>query len=203
MQTNRNNRARPAQAPKVAAGRSRYAPEVNDRQSVLLLTALCVLLPPVGVALLWHAKKITLPIRAGLSGAGFLSMLLIFFLIMRPGSQTQEILPSASIPQYVGYGQVAAVQEPVAPVQPVQPIQSEVPAMPDAAPAIPQETAPAATGTPGGLTENTVVFAVTNNASNYHLNQICDTQTNNRALTVSEALNEGLTPCEKCIPATE
>ena len=48
-----------------------------------------------------------------------------------------------------------------------------------------------------------IVFAVTNNASSYHLYEICDFQENRRALTLAQALAEGLTPCEKCAALSE
>ena len=47
---------------------------------------------------------------------------------------------------------------------------------------------------------NTLVYAVYNNAKLYHAQMVCGTQTNNRQLTVREAMMEALGPCPDCNP---
>lgn len=47
---------------------------------------------------------------------------------------------------------------------------------------------------------NTVVYAVFNGATRYHAQRVCGTQSNNRELTVREAMLEALSPCPDCNP---
>lgn len=47
---------------------------------------------------------------------------------------------------------------------------------------------------------NTIVYSVYNNAKYYHASEVCGEQTNRRALTVREALNEGMGACRTCNP---
>ena len=47
---------------------------------------------------------------------------------------------------------------------------------------------------------NTVVYAVFNHAQRYHSQRVCGTQSNNRELTVREAMMEALSPCPDCNP---
>ncbi|MBR1560028.1 MAG: hypothetical protein IJ646_07275 [Clostridia bacterium] len=47
---------------------------------------------------------------------------------------------------------------------------------------------------------NTTVYAVFRNASRYHAQMVCGTQSNGRALTVREAMLEALSPCPDCNP---
>ena len=47
---------------------------------------------------------------------------------------------------------------------------------------------------------NTVVYAVFNGAQRYHAQRVCGTQSNNRELTVREAMMEALSPCPDCNP---
>ena len=47
---------------------------------------------------------------------------------------------------------------------------------------------------------NTIVYAVYNNARLYHAQRVCGTQSNNRELTVQQAMMEALGPCPDCNP---
>lgn len=47
---------------------------------------------------------------------------------------------------------------------------------------------------------NTVVYAVFNHAQRYHSQRVCGTQSNNRELTVRQAMLEALSPCPDCNP---
>ena len=50
---------------------------------------------------------------------------------------------------------------------------------------------------------NTIVYSVYGNeAVYYHATKVCRTQTNGRELTVRDALREGLEPCPNCNPPT-
>ena len=48
--------------------------------------------------------------------------------------------------------------------------------------------------------KNTIVYSVYNGAIKYHASKICGTQTNGRALTVEQAMAEGLAVCSNCNP---
>ena len=47
---------------------------------------------------------------------------------------------------------------------------------------------------------NTTVYAVFSHAQRYHSQRVCGTQSNNRELTVREAMMEALSPCPDCNP---
>ena len=47
---------------------------------------------------------------------------------------------------------------------------------------------------------NTTVYAVFNHAQRYHAQRVCGTQSNNRELTVRQAMLEALSPCPDCNP---
>lgn len=47
---------------------------------------------------------------------------------------------------------------------------------------------------------DTIVYSVYNGAIKYHKSKICGTQTNGRALTVEQAMAEGLAVCSNCKP---
>ena len=47
---------------------------------------------------------------------------------------------------------------------------------------------------------NTTVYSVFSNARYYHSQEICGTQSNRRALTIREAMNEGMGACKNCNP---
>ena len=47
---------------------------------------------------------------------------------------------------------------------------------------------------------NTTVYAVFNHAQRYHAQRVCGTQSNNRELTVQQAMMEALGPCPDCNP---
>ena len=49
-------------------------------------------------------------------------------------------------------------------------------------------------------TLNTIVYAVFNHAQRYHAQRVCGNQTNNRELTVQQAMLEALSPCPDCNP---
>jgi len=193
MQT--KQRTRPSQV-QSTAGKGAYSSytKADNRSTLILLGVLCLLIPPVGILLAWRARHLDVPTRGIFSAAGFAATVLIFFLLMRPNGAVSTITPVPATPQLIGYGAAG---------QPVYPVETEVPAPPAAAvPAAPSQTEdPIVIQEPGELTDDTIVYAVTNNASSYHLYEICDTQENRRALTLRDALNEGLSACEKSVGA--
>lgn len=195
MQKNTSSRSRHVQSTHTKNVRSRYVKD-NSRENIILLTILSAFLPPLGVLLTWRtSSRINIAVRAALSALATVSMTIIFCLLLRPGNSDSAIRPVPVVPEMAGYG-VVSVDEPDIP-EPTY----VVPAAPDAVAPAEAPSAPEATDEPGALTPETTVYAVTNNASSYHLYEICETQMNNRALTLQQALDEGLTPCEKCVGA--
>lgn len=197
MQKNTSSsRSRHVQSTQTQNIRSRYAKD-NTRDTLILLGGLSLLVPPLGMLLVWRTNRVALSVRAAFSALALASMTLIFCLTLRPSSATGAIRPSAVVPDKVGYGVVSEPEQPDLP----EPLYA-APASPEAAaPAEAYVSEPMATDEPGMLTPESTVYAVTNNASSYHLFEICETQTNNRALTLQQALDEGLKPCEKCVGA--
>ncbi len=198
MQTRPSDRFRPSSTPQSPYINPRFLPEDTVRPA-LVLGALCLLLPPVGLVMLWRSRRMTFYLRTALSSLAFLSMTVIFFLLMRPAEIPSTIRPMPSTPSIAGYGSSSQTTVSIVPSIP-----ENVPAQPDAAPApvVGNATEPVTQNT-GVLTNESIVFAVTNNASSYHLYEICDFQENRRALTLGQALAEGLTPCEKCAVLSE
>lgn len=198
MQNNRNGSASHARHVQSTQARSasRYARD-DSRSTVLLLAALCLLLPPLGTLFIWRSNRIGSAIRAAFSGLALISMSCIFCFILRPDDSSGAIYPTPVVPSQVGYGVPAAESQTAVPEP-----DSAVPASPDAvAPSDASGSGGQSADEPGALTPETTVYAVTNNASSYHLYEVCETQTNNRALTLQQALDEGLAPCEKCVGA--
>jgi len=196
MQTNRNARSRHVQTAQPANPYARYM-QKDNRPQLYLLAALCLLLPPVGLVLAWRAQKIELHIRGGLSAIGLLSCTLIFWLLLRPAGVTSTIQPVPETPLQAGYGAASSNQYAAATAPPA----TEVPAPPEVVITLTTADPNLAPQEPDVLTDDSIVYAVTNNAASYHLYEICDQQENHRALTLREALDEGLAPCEKCVGA--
>lgn len=192
MQTRKKTRPHQVQTPNVKSPYASKYKKEDTRVLLIILAALCIALPPLGVLLTWRARKVELKLRGIFSSAALLSSTLIFFLLMRPDASLTDIRPTPATPQTVGYGSVSQSNAVLAQV-PAQPVQTA-------------STEPVSTEEPvvqqgGELTDDTIVYAVTNNASSYHLYELCDQQENHRALTLRDALSEGLAPCEKCVGA--
>ena len=200
MQTRPTDRFRPVSTPQSVYINPRFLPEDTLRPAIVL-GAMCLLLPPVGLVILWRSRRMTFHLRMALSAVAFISMTLIFFLLMRPAEIPSTIRPMPSTPTIAGYGSVS--QNTVNVVIPSG-TSNNVPAQPGAAPApVVGSVSEPVNQTVGVLSGDSIVFAVTNNASSYHLYEICDFQENRRALTLAQALAEGLTPCTKCAVGVE
>ena len=165
-------------------------------QAFLINLFLSVVLPPVGVLLAWHSKRLNAAMRVILSVCA-LGVMTGAFVLMRGTSSTNGMLPTPQTPALAGYGTAAQTPEPV----------------PDGY----AENGDGYTVTYGdGTTEGTttqdgelpmdpttqvtIVYAVTNNAQYYHKQEICDMQTNSRRMLLQDAIAEGLQPCSKCYP---
>jgi len=202
MQSNQNDRFRSTSAPHSVYINPRFLPDDNLRP-MLLIGILCLLVPPVGLVMAWRSRETSIQSRIICSAAAFISMTFLFWLLMSPAQAPSDIRPMPATPLIAGYGSVSqTVSVPNAPAQPgaaPAPVTGDTqPVDPFSEPADTPADAPVILS-PSELTGESLVFAVTNNASSYHLYEICDMQENRRTLTLQEALNEGLTPCEKCV----
>ena len=173
--------------------KNREREDRENRLRVLFMVAcLTVLLPPLGLLLVWRSRRVNAMARIVLSMAGMASMTIIFSVLLNSGGTDPGILPVPVVPDYAGYDStVSAVSVPNEP-QPaddtgytvtygdgtVDMVGGELPTDP--------------------ALDVTLVYAVTNNATYYHAQQVCDLQTNSRVLTLDDAIAEGLLPCPKC-----
>ena len=163
----------------------------------LLLT---LLLPPIGIAYLWRRGVFRTRGRMLLTGIATLEMAAVLLCIL-PTPQLVQDMPVPHLP-------LAAT---------VAPDDGIVSALSNIDQLLAQEQAAeaAASVTPEPLTDeeaaaqhaaeqeailNTVVYSVYSNAKYYHATEICGTQSNRRALTVREAMNEGMGACKNCNP---
>ena len=189
-----------------ARKRSAYTPNMNTpdrgRSSNRALGGLLLtlLLPPVGILYLWRRGVFRTRGRMLLSALATLEMAVLLMLLL-PTSELVQELPVAHLP-------VAAT---VAPDDGIVTALSNI----DQLLAQQQAEAAAASATEEPVTDeeaeaqhaaeqeailNTIVYSVYSNAKYYHAVEICGTQSNRRALTVREAINEGMGACKNCNP---
>ena len=204
---------------------SQQQAQSRDRRLLyIILAALCLLLPPVGLLCAWRSRRTGQIAHAALSALALLSIAAIATIYFRSTMPSDRILPVPVVPTYVGYDPAAAAPT----VEPVEiyagdSAQEAVStftvtyndgttedlnaAGSDGTGTITDETGENAGETAGETvvskpidpaTYVTIVYAVTNNATYFHTLPVCDYQTNSRVLTLDDALAEGLVPCEKC-----
>ena len=188
--------------------KNREREEKRSRRMAVIVTAvLCVVLPPLGLLLAWHSRRMDAPVRIALSLAGLATMTLAGWLWMRSGQVDLGLMPVPIVPMYAGYD-VAAIEPTPVPVEVVNVSPVNAPST---------FTVTYGDGTvddltnPGGLivgegglpvdpaTYVTIVYAQVENATLYHSQEVCDYVTYPRVLTLDEAVAEGLQPCEKCV----
>ena len=177
----------------------------------LVLTLLC---PPLGVLYMWRAGVFRVRGRAILTAIACVELGIIFALNM-PGTALTEIIPTPGSPtritavsegEYVSalsnmdelLGLIDTTQE-VAEVTEPTTDGGEIDGLFDA------NTAQQALTTEEARQQailDTIVYSVYNGAKFYHVAGTCRDQTNRRALTIREAISEGLKPCGRCNPPT-
>ena len=155
----------------------------------------CVLIPPVGLVMLWHRGMFKLRGRMLFTAVAFLCMV-IMFSILRTGETPapSDIAPVPYVPSLVTVSpdKVKHVDSVITQVE-TTPTPVPYDEMVDYAVYV----TPAPTQDVGSV----VVFAVFDNPVYYHADSMCG-QTNRRTLTVAEAVAEGLEPCKRCNPPT-
>ena len=161
---------------------------------------LTLLLPPIGIAYLWRKGVFRTRGRMLLTCLATLEMAVVLLCIL-PTTQLPQDLPVPHLP-------VAAT---IAPDDGIVTALSNI----DQLLADQQAADAAASATEAPVTDaeaeaqhaaeqeailNTTVYSVFSNARYYHSQEICGTQSNRRALTVREAMNEGMGACPNCNP---
>ena len=163
----------------------------------LLLT---LLLPPIGIAYLWRRGVFRTRGRVLLSCVATIEMAVLLALLL-PTAELPQEAPMAHLPVAVT----------IAPDDGIVTALSNI----DQLLAQQQAAEAAASATEEPLTDaeaearhaaeqeailNTTVYSVYSNAKYYHAAEICGTQSNRRALTIREAMNEGMGACKNCNP---
>ena len=176
--------------------------ERKKRNRSLPTILLCVLIPPVGLALLWRKGVFMMRGRVLLTAISTIEMACIFALLLPP-SVIQPEVPVASVPVAVTTAPDDGTTTALTNLEQVLAERARAEAEANGDPLPIDENDPEAQEKLRQEQEailNTTVYAVYNNAKLYHAREVCGTQSNRRQLTVQEALLEGLGACPNCNP---
>lgn len=164
--------------------------------------ALMILLPPVGIMVLWYRGIFQTRGRIVLTALATLEMMLLMVLLTpKPELSPQLPLPVApaavtQAPEEENLSALYNIEELLYQQQLAQVIAEGG----DEKDIMNDEQKEAAREAEKEEILNTTVYAVYRNASRYHSQMVCGTQSNSRALTVREAMMEALSPCPDCNP---
>ena len=176
--------------------------ERKKRNRSLPAILLCVLIPPVGLALLWRKGVFMMRGRVLLTAISTIEMACVFALLLPP-SVIQPEVPVASVPVAVTTAPDDGTTTALTNLEQVLAERARAEAEANGDPLPIDEKDPEAQEKLRQEQEailNTTVYAVYNNAKMYHAREVCGTQSNRRQLTVQEALLEGLGACPNCNP---
>ena len=176
--------------------------ERKKRNRGLPTILLCVLIPPVGLALLWRKGVFMMRGRVLLTAISTIEMACVFALLLPP-SVIQPEVPVASVPVAVTTAPDDGTTTALTNLEQVLAERARAEAEANGDPLPIDENDPEAQEKLRQEQEailNTTVYAVYNNAKMYHAREVCGTQSNRRQLTVQEALLEGLGACPNCNP---
>lgn len=176
--------------------------ERKKRNRSLPTILLCVLIPPIGLALLWRKGVFLMRGRVLLTAISTIEMACIFALLLPP-SVIQPEVPVASVPVAVTTAPDDGTTTALTNLEQVLAERARAEAEANGDPLPIDENDPEAQEKLRQEQEailNTTVYAVYNNAKMYHAREVCGTQSNRRQLTVQEALLEGLGACPNCNP---
>ena len=176
--------------------------ERKKRNRSLPTILLCVLIPPVGLALLWRKGVFMMRGRVLLTAISTIEMACVFALLLPP-SVIQPEIPVASVPVAVTTAPDDGTTTALTNLEQVLAERARAEAEANGDPLPIDENDPEAQEKLRQEQEailNTTVYAVYNNAKMYHAREVCGTQSNRRQLTVQEALLEGLGACPNCNP---
>ena len=170
----------------------------------ILAMVLLVLLPPVGIALMWYKGIFELRGRILLTVLSTI-LLTVMFGFMMPDPVVVEAHPVAGkamlrspLPTDAALNALSNMEELLAGIENKPVVNTD---LNEVTGMTADETAQmelAATSDP----MQDVVYSVTVDAKYYHAESECRGQVNKRMLTVGQALSEGLSPCKRCDPPT-
>ena len=163
----------------------------------LLLT---LLLPPIGIAYLWRRGVFRTRGRVLLSCVATIEMAVLLALLL-PTAELPQEAPMAHLPVAVTIAPDDGIVTALSNIDQLLAQQQAADAA-AAATEVPltDEEAEAQHAAEQEAILNTVVYSVYSNAKYYHATEICGTQSNRRALTIREAMNEGMGACKNCNP---
>ena len=163
----------------------------------LLLT---LLLPPIGIAYLWRRGVFRTRGRVLLSCVATIEMAVLLALLL-PTAELPQEAPMAHLPVAVTIAPDDGIVTALSNIDQLLAQQQAADAA-AAATEVPltDEEAAAQHAAEQEAILNTIVYSVYSNAKYYHASEICGTQSNRRALTVREAMNEGMGACKNCNP---
>ena len=163
----------------------------------LLLT---LLLPPIGIAYLWRRGVFRTRGRVLLSCVATIEMAVLLALLL-PTAELPQEAPMAHLPAAVTIAPDDGIVTALSNIDQLLAQQQAADAA-AAATEVPltDEEAEAQHAAEQEAILNTIVYSVYSNAKYYHAAEICGTQSNRRALTVREAMNEGMGACKNCNP---
>ena len=163
----------------------------------LLLT---LLLPPIGIAYLWRRGVFRTRGRVLLSCVATIEMAVLLALLL-PTAELPQEAPMAHLPVAVTIAPDDGIVTALSNIDQLLAQQQAADAA-AAATEVPltDEKAEAQHAAEQEAILNTIVYSVYSNAKYYHAAEICGTQSNRRALTIREAMNEGMGACKNCNP---
>lgn len=173
-----------------------------ERRRLILALVLCVLVPPLGILLLWRLLLFNTPTRIGVTLVSALLLMIVVVLLM-PASTPVIVTPTVRSPDRAEAAPASEVRTALSNMDQLlyeQQLQEVVErgGTEDSLLSDSEQLAIAAQQQEEVL--NTVVYCVNRKAKLYHLEPVCGNQSNGRALTVREAMAEGLGACPDCNP---
>ena len=161
---------------------------------------LTLLLPPIGIAYLWRKGVFRTRGRVLLSCVATIEMA-VLLLILLPTPKLPQESPAAHLPVAVTIAPDDGIVTALSNIDQLLADQQAADAAASATEApITDAEAEAQHAAEQEAILNTTVYSVFSNARYYHSQEICGTQSNRRALTVREAMNEGMGACPNCNP---
>lgn len=188
--------------------KSTYTPNMNSPSGgkksgrSLPTILLCILLPPVGIAVMWREGVFRTRGRMLVTAISTVEMAVIIALLL-PSATIRQELPVASVPVAVTTAPDDGTTSALTNLEHVLAEQQRAEAAARGETITVDENDPAAQAQLQAEQEailNTIVYAVYNDAKMYHVREVCGTQSNRRQLTVRDALKEGLGACPNCNP---
>ena len=188
---------------------SAYTPNMNvpteqkKQNRALPALLLTLILPPLGILLMWRKGIFRMRGRAFITLLATIEMAIIFGAMM-PEKELIQVQPVPQVPVAVTQAPNDTVVTALSNIDQLlaqQQAQMEG-SQPDVtqAPTDDEVAAAAEKAAQQQAILNTIVYSVYNNARYYHAAEKCEGQTNRRQLTVQQAMSEGMGVCPKCNP---